>query len=370
MIRDDDRVSTWQMFIIVISTINAIEVLIFPRELAIDVGPDGWVVLIGGHLLATVSLFFIIKLGLLFPDETFADYTPKIVGKFFGSILVLLAVAFWLLVAARILRQFGDFMRLILEQTPIEVIILSILLVAAYVARHGLEPIARVLEILFPVFIALIGFLILIVIPVADFSNLQPIMNTDIKSLSKSMIDTALGLEGKEVFIMLLPFMVLPKDAFKAGFGALGFNLILRLTLFVVTIAVFGVELTKTFIWPVEELGRTVAAPGQFFGRLDAIFIALWVTVTFTSILVYYYLASLAFTRLLKFREHSPMIFPFYPVIFLLSLIPENIVETEQFSDLISLIFGVLAYTVPPFLILVSYIRGTHRQQPQGRIKR
>jgi spore germination protein len=363
MIKDNDRISTWQTFVIIISAINAIEVIIFPRQLAATVGPDGWLPLIGGHLIGAMGLFFIISLGRLYPEETFADYTPKILGNFFGVMVVLLAVSFWLLTTARITRQFADFMRLILDQTPIEVIIISILLVAAYIARHGLEPIARVVEILFPIFVGLVGLLIIIVAPGGDYTNLRPFLNTDIKSLISSTIDTALGIEGEEIIIMLLPFMVMKRDAFKVGFGALGLNMVLRLIIFVVTIAVFGVELTKSFVWPLEELGRSVAFPGQFFGRLDAFFIALWVTAAFTSILIFYYLASLAFSRLLKFREHTPAVLPFLPIIFILSLVPNNIVEVEKFSNMISWVFGILVFVIPPFLILISYLRGTYKQQ-------
>jgi len=278
----------------------------------------------------------------------------------------LLAAAFWVLVTARILREFGDFIHLILDRTPIEIIILSTLVVAAYIARYGVEAIARVCEILFPLFIGLVLVLTLVAVPMMDFSNLLPVLSSDFKSLSKSVVDTALGLEGKEIFAMLLPFMIVRANAFKAGYAAMGLNLLLRLMVYIATIAVFGVDITKIFIWPVEELGRIVAVPGQFFGRLDALFIVLWVTVTFTSVLIYYYLASLTLSHLLKFREHSLMVFPLFPVIFLLSLVPKNMIETEQFSDFISIIFGVLVYIIPPLLILISYIRGTHKKQPKG----
>ncbi|NLO89249.1 MAG: endospore germination permease [Clostridia bacterium] len=366
MIRSNDRITTWQMFILLISAINAIEVLIFPRQLATEVGPDGWISLIGGHLLAAISLFFIIKLGLLFPNETFAEYTPRIAGNIFGTFFVLLAASYWILITARILRQFGDFIILILDRTPIEILILSKLVLAAFIVRYGVEVIARICEILFPLFICLIFVLTMVAVPEMDFSNFQPVLSSDFKSLSYSIINTALGLEGKEIFSMLIPFMIVQVNAFKVGYAAIGLNLVLRLMIFIATIAVFGVDITKIFIWPAEELGRIVAAPGQFFGRLDALLIGLWVTVTFSSVIIYYYLASLTLSHLLKFREHSIMVFPLFPVIFLLSLVPKNILETDQFSYYTSFIFGALVYVIPPLLILISYIRGTHKKRPKG----
>jgi spore germination protein (amino acid permease) len=174
MLKNNDRISSLQMFIIIVSTINAMEVIILPRSLALDVGPDGWVPLIAGHVFSAVALFFIIKLGLLFPDETLAEYAPKILGKILGIPIALFAGVFWMLLAARVVRQFADFIQLILPQVPIEGIILSMLLVAAYIARHGIEPITRTLEILFPIFIGMVAVLFFIVLgsrlyqPVAD----------------------------------------------------------------------------------------------------------------------------------------------------------------------------------------------------------
>ena len=368
MIKNDDRVSTWQMFIISISAMNAIEVLIFPRELAIDVGPDGWIPLLGGHLAAAVGLLVIIKLGLMYPEETFADYTPRIVGRYLGFGFVSLAVVFWILVTARITREFGDFIKMgILNDTPIEIIILALLVVSVYLVRHGIEPIARALEILFPIFMAIFGFLFVLVFTEADFSNLRPFFQSDIPSLAMASLDTAIGLEGKEVIIMLLPFMAVSKDAYKASFGALGLNLVLRLVLFAMTIAAFGTELTKTLVYPVQALSASPTIPGAFFGRLDVIFISLWVTIAFSSVVVFYYLAALALSRLLKFREHSFMVLPYLPVIFLLSLIPQNVVQIEEFSDVVSLLFGTLAYGIPLVLLITSYIRGTHKQPSPGR---
>lgn len=368
MLNNDDRITSLQMFILTVSALNAIEVLILPRELASTVGPDGWAVLIGGHLLSFGSVFIIVKLGLLYPHDTLAEYAPKILGRFVGVPVVLLAGLFWLLITARILRQFADFIQLILPQTSIETVILTILLVVAYVARHGVEPIARVGEIIFPVFIGLLGLLVIGSMFQLDISNLMPILNSSPKKLAIESIYTAFRLEGQGIILMLLPFMAVPQDAYKAVLGALACNLALRLALFVVTIGIFGVELVKTLVWPVEELTRSLTIGGTVVTRFDSIFTALWVMVAFTAILIFFYLASLVFSRAAKFGESSITVLPLLPVIFLAALIPESIVATEELSNYLSLFIGAYTFFVPPLLLLVSHIRGTHKQKEAGRV--
>ena len=369
MLKNSDRITSLQMFILIVSTINAIELLILPRALVSSVGQDGWVVLIGGHLLSAIAVFFIVKLGLLFPHETLAEYAPRILGKYIGIPLVLIAAMSWALLTARIVRQFADFIQLILPQTPIETIIVTTLMVAAYIARNGIEPIARVLEIVFPIFIGILGFLTIVAMFEIDFTNLLPIFQSSPKKLALESLMTSFGQEGQEVMLMLLPFMAIPEKAYKAVYGALACNLVLRLGLFVISIGFFGVELVKVLVWPVEELSRSLNISGTVIGRLDSIFTALWVTVAFTSILVYFYLASLALSRVMKFRESSMMVLPLLPIIFIIALMPESIVATEELSNYFTTFWGTFTFTIPPLLLLVSYIRGTHKSKNEGRLR-
>lgn len=369
MIRDSDRITSFQMFILIVSAINAIGILALPRDFAISVGPDGWAALIGGHILSAIAIFIIVKLGLMYPDETFVEYTPKILGKFLAIPLVFGLAVFWALTAARIGRQFADFIQLILPQTPIETIIITMLLVSAYIVRHGIEPIARVNEILFPVFITLLGLLILGALFEFDFSNLLPFLHSSPKKLAMESINTTFGLEGQETIIMLLPFMAIPKKAYRAAFGALAFNLALRLALFVVCIGIFGVQLVKSLVWPVEELTRSITIGGTVLSRFDSIFIALWVTVTFTSIIIFHYLSSLTLSRLMKFREPLITVLPLVPVMFFAALIPESIVATEDLTGYLSIFIGIFTFTVPPLLLVLSFIRGTHKNKEEERLR-
>ena len=369
MLKDSDRITALQMFIIIVSAINAIEVIILPRALALSVGQDGWIVLIGGHLLSAIAVFFIVKLGLLYPHETFAEYTPKILGRFLGIPIVAAAAIFWVLICARILRQFADFIQLILPQTPIEVIILTVLLVAGYIVRHGIEPIARTIEILFPVFISILGLLVLGSLIEVDLMRLLPILDASPKILALESIKTSFGLEGQEILLMLLPFMAIPEKAYRAVYGALACNLVLRLALFIAVIGFFGVELAKTLVWPVEELSRSLTIGGTFIGRFDSFLISLWVTVAFTSILVFLFLASLTVSRIMKFREQSITVLPLIPLIFIAALLPDSIVTTEEWSDYLSNVWGVFIFTIPPLLLLISYIRGTHKKNSRERLK-
>lgn len=61
------------------------------------------------------------------------EYNGRIVGKGIGVCLSLLLILLWLVTSARVVRSFADVLKLfVLPNTPIEVIILTMLLVSAY----------------------------------------------------------------------------------------------------------------------------------------------------------------------------------------------------------------------------------------------
>ncbi|MGI6038420.1 MAG: GerAB/ArcD/ProY family transporter, partial [Limnochordia bacterium] len=111
MQQDNDRISTWQMMVILVSTINATGVLRLPRLLAERVGPDGWASLTVGHGAGFLIILVMIRLSRLYPGVTFVEYSRRICGPFGSWLIVITASSFWLLVMARIVREFAEVMK-------------------------------------------------------------------------------------------------------------------------------------------------------------------------------------------------------------------------------------------------------------------
>ena len=55
-----------------------------------------------------ITSYIVIKLGLRFPNQTFVDYSQLIVGKFFGKIITLIYILFFIHITATIMREFGE----------------------------------------------------------------------------------------------------------------------------------------------------------------------------------------------------------------------------------------------------------------------
>lgn len=355
---ENDRISSWQVVVILTSAINGTRILDLPRILVEDAGPDGWLSLLMGHLLAVGAAFLMIKLAQRFPRLTFVEYSQRILGPFLGALVCLGASLFWVLVTARIVRVFADVLKLfVFPRTPIELIIFLMLLLSLYVVRNGLEPMARMLEILFPIMVVTIGLVVLFAIPELDLSNLQPVLARGLGPVIRGGLRQSLEQRGIELFLVMIPFMLAPQRARAVLLAGLGINYLLQALVFIVTIGVFGMH-TKDLLWPVGMLAKFLAIPGGILERLEITFMVIWVTVASASLIVNNYLVCTALARLAKFRKQYPLAFPLAPIIFFIALIPDNIVTTENILLLERLLGLIVAWIAPGLLLLIAWIRG------------
>ena len=368
MLTDNDRISSWQMTVILVCVMNSTGLLKMPRTLGEQVGPDGWMSLIIGHALALVMILVMVWLGQRFAGSTFIEYSQQIIGRVPGWLVGLTAVVYWIVAAARIMRVFSDIVKLfVLPRTPVELIIITILLLSNYLARHGIEPLARMMEILFYLVVGLILGLALLSIPTMDLTNLQPIFATSFRTILAGGLRTgARELEGIGVFLMLLPFMLRPERAATVGTIGMGINLALHLVIFTTTISVFGIH-ALDLTWPVALLAQYAVVPGALVEHMEILFILVWITVAYTSIVIYIYLASLGLSRLFKMGEPSVLICPILPIIYFIALIPANVFTVENLESLEKHLYIVVAWGFPSVLLLIAWIRSTFTSQtPRG----
>ena len=176
-------------------------VLKLPRVLAAKFGRDLWLLHhIAGYFSDLLAVFC--WLGRRFPRETVFEYAPRLVGKIGGHILSLTLVLFWILCAARMVREFSDsiLMSLVLL-TPREVVLIAMLLATAYLARMGLEPLCRAAIIIVLLTIPIGVFLTVLTLVEADFSRLWPVLTQGVGKVLKGG-RTGAGASGAVVCLL------------------------------------------------------------------------------------------------------------------------------------------------------------------------
>lgn len=367
MLRDNDRINGLGLSVLIVVTIWEVGGLTtFPRRAAQEVGPDAWLSVIVAAIVAIVMVAVVTKLSLRFPEQTFVEYAPRIVGSWLGRAIGLAALAVWILIAARVSRQVGDLVKTVfLDRTPLEIILLVLLLAAAYLSRHGVEPIVRVAQIIILTTPLSFGLFALALVE-ARPENLLPVLSNGPLPVLRAGVAAVSQFEGFELPLMLIPFLRALRHATKAGVAALavvGFSAVLVM---VTVQSVFGAQDASEVLWSGALVVQAVELPGFFLERLSTLFIALWIGLTLPTISVHLFLAALSLSRLTGLSEQKPFVLPLLPLVLALALTPANLQQVEAFDKGIALLGQLVFVVVPPLLLIVASFRRLDDRKKNG----
>ncbi|CAM4482228.1 endospore germination permease [Paenibacillus tarimensis] len=256
-------------------------------------GEGAWVGYIAGILITAPIVWLLYRLSKRFPNE---DLFRVLVNRapLVGRVVVLMYLVLFLFLLAHDIRfMIGVINILLLPSTPIEVTGLVVAVAAYYAARDGVEAVARLAQLFFPVLTLLVLALPLLLGAQADIRNIDPLvwnMTGHIKS--------ALYAFGGLSEIIVLPFIA-PYPAFRPRSIYIGLSLgtLLLGILLTEELLVFGPELASLFIDPPYMLIRQIRIT-DFLDRLDLPILAVWMVTVFVKISIYIQVLSLAVHRL------------------------------------------------------------------------
>ncbi len=353
-----DKITSLQATLLVVNYMIAAGILTLPRVSVEAVGnADAWLaVLIGGVIVSGFG-FLIGKLCQMFPGETIYEFGKRILGRLGGGVITLCFVLFFLSLAAYEVRVLAEFIRLfVLDQTPIAVIIVSFMLVAAYLSIGGINPIARICELYFPVILIVMILILLLSLKNFELDNVRPVLGEGWLPVIKGLVDTSLPYLGVEIMLILAAFLQKPQKVLKSLLIAV--YVVTPLYVFVVFIAVgvLTVEDVKTVTWPLMSMAMEAEIVGEIFERFEAFLVVMWVMAMYVTFVIAHYLGSLGAAHIAG-KNFKWFIYGFLPLIFLMSLYPSNIVELFELGDYISYLGMTLASILPAFLLLVAKIR-------------
>jgi spore germination protein KB len=101
---------------------------------------DVWIVLLVAALSSLVLMSIYIKLAAFFPNDTLVQILSKLVGKYLAFPIVVMYIGYFIYIAGRVCRDFGELMvSTILVETPILVVIMSLMLLIIYCLRGGVD---------------------------------------------------------------------------------------------------------------------------------------------------------------------------------------------------------------------------------------
>ncbi|MGG0892093.1 GerAB/ArcD/ProY family transporter [Cytobacillus horneckiae] len=276
-------------------------------------GRDAWI----SMLLAVFPLMLIIpivyKLGSVIQNKHFIQIFYQQLGTFrfyalFSPIIIYLIISAFVSAKEIIYWSQLSFM-----QNFSSFVIAAVLLIAClYCARSGLETMAIISSILFPL-VAFLGFFV-------SFANMKkkhyelllPILQEDLSAIFHGLVYTALPIIELGLLLFFLP--VLKKRISKKQIAVLGFIIIgLMCGPTIGAIVEFGPEHAANFRYPAFEEWRIISI-GRYISHTDFFAIFQWLSGGIIRISLFIYIA----TRLINKGENKKLAID---IIFILLLI-------------------------------------------------
>ncbi|MFM1655619.1 endospore germination permease [Brevibacillus sp. B_LB10_24] len=352
------KITMIQAAAVLVSTIIGVGVLALPLFAARAADTGAPLVTLLGILIAFIGLWLIAKLGMRFPNQSIIEYSEEIVSKWLawpGSVLI---ICFFAVLTSLTAREFGEVVvTSVLKQTPLEITVIVMLLLAAISTRNDITTFAYIHYFYVPLILGPGLFVVAASLKNANWLNLQPIWGNEPTGMLTGALTVAALFQGSFVLTMIIPWMRQPEKAMKASVWGILISGGLYISMVIAAIGVFGADETKLLLWPTLELAKMTSLPGNILERLDAAFLAVWVTAVFTTLFSSYYLTTYSICKLFRLRDQKLFSFFILPYVFFIAIQPSSILQMYEIIATVGMIGLLVTIGYPGLLLAVAVIR-------------
>ncbi|QGP90976.1 Spore germination protein YndE [Neomoorella glycerini] len=353
-----ERIGTSEAFFLTVAAMIEVGTLIGARDIADQVGVDMWLVSPLETFFSLGAIYILTRLAMKFPRQDFYGFSRQIVGRWLAWPLSSGLLFYWLALTAHVTRVTTDVIKnSLLARTPAEVILLSLLIVAAYLASRGLEPLARASIIIIIVTLPLIMMLFLLVLPHLRFDNFLPILPRGPWPVLRLAFWRISNAEEMSLFLILVPFLQQPWEAWQAASRGYLVVMVVVITVLTTCQGVLGIELLKHSLIPGLSVTQLAEFAGTFIERISLVFISLWIILVFPTVAALLWASAYLAGRLCNLKAYRLLAFYQLPVVYFLARYPGSNLEVKSFFFFLQPLGFAFLLIIPAILYLIAIIR-------------
>ncbi len=355
----EDRITTMQAAVLISNYMLGVSILTLPRT-SVEAAqtPDVWISLILSGLMTVAVGILIVKLSQRFPGQTFYQYNRLLVGKWLGIALSFFTALYFIVMASFEARAVMEVTRLfLLEGTPNWAITFAFMWVGVYLIIGGINPVARVCEIIFPITTVILILIAFMGLSVFELDNIRPVLGHGFMPVLRGLKTTVLAYTSVEIMLVIPAFMKHPEKAVKAVLIGVLIPTFFYVVTCVTVIGTLSVDGVITRTWPTISLFRSFEFRGIFFERFETLLLVIWLMQIFATFSLSYYLGALGIAQSWKVNQRT-VIFVLLAVIFLLSFAPADTNEVFKVGDMLGYSSLVLFILVPAVLYVLPGKKG------------
>ncbi|MEB3102663.1 GerAB/ArcD/ProY family transporter [Ferviditalea candida] len=348
------KISTYQI-VWLVGAFAPVGLTSLPRELNEYTQQSGWMFALAASLLILLPIRLLVNLTSRYPQQNFASILESILGKFAGKFMMLILSLYIIISTAFSIRIMTDgVITYLLFHTPKWIIIAAALAVSVYAIHKGAKTIIRFNEFIQPVLFMTFFAIFILVFNKSDFTNLLPLVSREIQWRNGVLL-SVYPFFHLLALAFFFPFTANPKQLWN---GAVWGTQIINFTfliLFILNIGIFGSTELNYIQHPGIEMARLIELP--ILERMEIVFMTYWILYSFTLFIVGTYSGSVGLQQLFNRGPRSWWALAVGAVVYVLSLLPENIDTVHQLELLLNQVNAVMMFMFVPLLTLADRIK-------------
>jgi spore germination protein KB len=332
---------------------------------------DAWAsLLIGCGMMLLISLVYV-RIVSLYPDTNgFFNTIDNITGKALGKVITLLYAFYALQLASAIIRNFTEFIKIVLmPETPQLPLMLVFLVVSSYLVRSGYNILGKWAMVTFPIVLFMVTITVLFSFNIFDSRFLYPVLDNPPSSIFFGAFEIlSFPLAETILFVDLLYNIKKGTNPYKMYLYGLSLGSLLLLIVMVRNILVLGPDVIAISYFPSYSAAKAIET-GKILQRIEGTITINFVLGGITKISVALLFAAKAVGHLLNLRSHKNLIIPC--ALITLALAVNAFGSTVEMFDFIN-IYDIYAFPFQiffPFLLWIIAEVKNRRSQKQNKTK-
>ena len=351
-----DKISLRQAMLIFTMIIISPAARIIPALAAKKANQAGWVAPLFTVIFAFILLFIYILIYKKFKTEqvSLMDICYKVFGNVLGKIIVLIYLLYITILAALYLRYFGErLVSTILGNVNINLIIIPLLLIIAYIFKKGIVTFARMIEILLPIILIVLFICFIGLIPILKIKYFLPVSTSDIGPIFNASIATT----GIFAYFTIVFFMG-DKITNISNLKKSGIQTIITYTLITGLIIFLCIGTVSYYIVDASNYPFLIAVKQieffKTFEKFESIIVAEWVVSDFSIIIFFIFAALNMLKTIIKTKEEGRFSNIYIIFIYILCFVlAGNTFEMVKLSSDYIIYSNILLFFGLPLLILI-----------------
>ncbi|EFM11557.1 spore germination protein [Paenibacillus curdlanolyticus YK9] len=295
-------ISSLQTVSLINNAITPTAVLTIPGVMIGQAHNGAW---LSGILAGIASMFIAIFIALICkanPGQPFVVWMENRFGKPIGIVIGMLFCLYYFNAFCLIARQFANFTGdMVLDETPLIMLVGIIVAVTAFTVAHGLEAIARSSTVVMLLLTIVIPFSVAINFADMNLKRLLPLLDTDPINIASASITPFGWLSEVSILFILSPYIKKPVALVRLSLIGVLSSAVLIVLVTVMAISIFGPRLVPMMSYPFFNMVGIVEV-GKFLERIEIFTVSVWGMTMYIKMAVFLFAAVQCLSHALHTR--------------------------------------------------------------------